>query len=249
MRTSLPSRAAFVTLMLVMPSVAFGQWPNGISVDQTPHNLRVPATSTEPDMQGLVRDYGDVCVYCHSPHDGPTWSGSPRAPLFNRPRPNAGYRMPEWDQSQMQQDGSPSNKSRLCLSCHDGTVGLDNILNRPNTYTGPGPANTSIEDCEDCHRDGDPIDWEGVYFRPDDMRDQHPFSVLYDPSQRPGQFNPAIGGTVGGLPLFDGKVECLTCHEPHSQRFKYFLRRSNAGQTLCLVCHTSAPSDPVHPIP
>lgn len=224
------------------------QWPNGTTVDQTPHNLTRPAASTNPDMVGLIRNYGEVCVYCHTPHEGPNWLGSPRAPLFNRPRPAASYRMPEFDTQQMVQDPSPAERSRLCLSCHDGTVGLDMVTNRPNSYTGPGPANHFIDECEGCHSGGNPdggLDWEGVWLDPD-MRRQHPFSVLYDPARRPGQFQLPVGGTVGGLPLYDGKVECVTCHEPHSQQFRYFLRRSNAGNSLCLVCHTSQPTEPVH---
>jgi predicted CXXCH cytochrome family protein len=227
---------------------AVGQWPNGVLVDQTPHNLTRPASNTNPDMAGLIRDYGEVCVYCHSPHGGPDWIGQPSAVLMNRQRPNAAYRMPEFGEQRMMQDPSPSDRSRLCLSCHDGTIGLDLVNNLPQNYDGPPPANHTIDECEGCHSGGNPdggINWEGVWFRPD-MRDQHPISVLYDASRRPGAFVPAIGNSIGGLPLYDGKVECGTCHEPHSQQFRYFLRRNNAGGALCLTCHTSVPQEPVH---
>lgn len=224
------------------------QWPNGLTVDQTPHNLTRPASSPDPEMAGRIRNYGEPCVYCHTSHGGPSWTGSPRAPLFNRNRPNAAYRMPAFSGQQMLQDASPSDRSRLCLSCHGGTIGLDNITNLPNTYSGPGAANRTIDECEDCHSGGNPaggLDWEGVWFR-EDMRKQHPFSVLYDPARRPGQFQTAIGGSVNGLPLVNGKVECVTCHEPHSQRYRYFLRASNVGNALCLRCHSAVPSSPVH---
>jgi predicted CXXCH cytochrome family protein len=148
----------------------------------------------------------------------------------------------------MVQDPSPSDRSRTCLSCHDGSIGLDDVVNLPNTYTGPSPVRETIDDCEGCHSGGNPaggIDWEGVWFNPD-MRDQHPISVLYDPTLRPGEFLPPIGGSVGGLPLFNGKVECPSCHEPHSQQNRYFLRQNNAGQALCLSCHVTVPSEPVH---
>ena len=217
--------AALATLTgMVWPTAGLAQWPNGTTVDQTPHNLTRPASNTDPDMIGLIRDYGNVCVYCHVPHGGPNWTGSPRAPLFNRPRPNPAYRMPEHNASQMVQDPSPTDRSRMCLSCHDGTRGLDAIVNVPNTYTGPPAVNSFIDECEDCHSGGDPdggLDFEGVWFDTD-MRDQHPISVVYDPSQRLGQFKAAVGGSIGGLPLYDGKVECATCHEPHSQQFKFF---------------------------
>ena len=237
-----------VVALCVLPAGAAAQWPNGVSVSDTPHNLLVPASNTTPEMNGRIRNYGEVCAYCHTPHEGAGWLGAPRSPLWNRPRPTASYRMPSFSQMRMLQDASPSERSRLCLSCHGGTVGLDNITNRPNTYTGPGPANSMIDDCEGCHSGGNPaagLDWEGVWFR-DDMRNQHPFSIVYDPSRRPGQFKAAIGNQVNGLPLFNGKVECATCHEPHSERYRYFLRQSNAGNALCLACHNSVPGDPVH---
>lgn len=242
--------ARWLLLLLApgMARVAAAQWPNGVRVDETPHNLTRPASNTDPDMIGRIRDYGDVCVYCHTPHGGPAWVGAPRAPLWNRPRPTAAYRMPEFNAMRMDQDAAPSDRSRMCLSCHDGTVGLDQVTNRPTTYTGPGPANHRIDECEDCHSGGSPaggLDWEGVWFQPD-LRNQHPFSVLYDPSRRPGQFRPAAGNAVGGLPLYEGKVECATCHQPHSEQFKFFLRQSNVGNALCLVCHVNQPSAPVH---
>lgn len=247
-------RAVVLWVLLPMASTLLiagsssGQWPNGLTVDQTPHNLTIPASSTDPEMVGLVRDYGEVCVYCHGPHGGPDWAGKPGFVLWNRDRPNPGYRMPEHAQSRMLQDPAPSDRSRICLSCHDGSIGLDVITNVPNSYTGPGAAATTIDECESCHSGGNPaggIDWEGVYFDPD-MRKQHPISVLYDPSRRPGEFQPATGGSVGGVPLYEGKVECQTCHEPHSQQNGFFLRQSNLGGSLCLVCHTSMPTEPVH---
>ncbi len=238
--------AAPVALLLGGAPAARAQWPNGATVDQTPHNLTRPASSTDPEMTGRIRNYGEICVYCHASHGGPNWLAAPRSPLFNRLRPNASYRMPE--NTQMLQDATPSERSRLCLSCHDGTIGLDLITNRPNTYRGPAPANHPIDECEGCHSGGSPaggINWEGVWIQPD-MRKQHPFSIVYDPTRRPGAFLPAAGNSIGGLPLFGGKVECATCHEPHSEQNRYFLRRSNVGNSMCLVCHTSQPAEPVH---
>ena len=145
-----------VVILWVVPSRAAGQWPNGVSVSDTPHNLVVPASNTTPEMNGRIRNYGEVCAYCHTPHEGAGWLGAPRSPLWNRPRPTASYRMPAFNEMRMLQDASPSDRARLCLSCHGGTVGLDAITNRPNTYTGPGPANSMIDDCEGCHSGGNP---------------------------------------------------------------------------------------------
>jgi predicted CXXCH cytochrome family protein len=40
---------------------------------------------------------------------------------------------------------------------------------------------------------------------------------------------------VKGLPLFDGKITCLTCHDPHANTYGSMLRMT-AGD-LCMVCH------------
>lgn len=212
------------------------QWPNGVTVDQTPHNLTHPAKNQDPDMVNQIADYDEVCVYCHSPH----WAAN-ETPLWNRPTPSAAYRMPEIDAPDMIQDGSPTGNSLKCLSCHDGTLGLDDVINPPLGFAGP-QWGVAIEECEDCHRGGSPaggIDWEGVWLDTD-LRTQHPFSVLYDPTQDAG-FRSIAEVQAAGLVLFNGKIQCMTCHAPHSQQFRPFLRIPNSG--LCLTCHRNSPSE------
>jgi len=217
---------------------SWAQWPNGIDVEQTPHNLTRPAGNQDPDMADLLEDYGEVCVYCHTPH-----GGNSSYALWNRRTPSGPYRIYD-DGTDMIQDSQPTGNSLACLSCHDGTIGLDDILNAPNTYLGPGAARTTIDECEGCHSGGNPdggIDWEGVWLDTD-FRKQHPFSITYDPSLDPG-FRPAAVVEAAGLKLYDNKIQCMTCHDPHTQRFQPFLRMSNSGGSLCTVCHISPPSE------
>ena len=229
---------SFLLIMWLGPATAYGQWPLGITVEETFHNLRVPAQVQDSDMLGLVRDFGEVCVYCHSPHGGRT-----DKPLWNRRVPTGPYRM--YEDGQMQADPQPTGNSLSCLSCHDGTIGLDDVLDLPGAYAGPLPSATSIEECDGCHGGGSPpagLNFEGVWFDTD-FRKQHPISVLYDPLVTPGAFRSAAEVEAAGLLLFDGKVQCMTCHEPHSQQFPPFLRIPNTGNTLCLSCHTSSPAE------
>jgi len=235
-RSAIPSVVAFL-LLLGSAQSARGQWPTGVTVEGTPHNLTVPARAADPDMAGLVEDYGEVCVYCHGPHNVET-----NAPLWNRPGPGGGFRM--YDDGQMAIDAQPTGNSRSCLSCHAGTVGLDEIVRLPDRYTGPGPARTTIDTCEDCHSGGSPdggIDWEGVWLDTD-LRKHHPISVLYDPSRVNG-FRAAAEVEAAGLVLYDGKVQCMSCHEPHTQQFRPFLRLPNSGGSLCSVCHQGNPGE------
>lgn len=225
-------------LTLAAPGYAVGQWPNGIRVVDTPHNLTVPASSVDPDMVNQIANYGEVCVYCHAPH-----GGSVDGELWNRRTPTGPYEMYDGG-TNMILDPQPSGNSLRCLSCHDGTIGLDVVANTPATFSGP-TWGVTIDDCEGCHSGGNPdggVDWEGVWFDTD-LRRQHPVSIIYDPTLDPG-FRSVAEVESAGLPLFDGRVQCMTCHDPHTQEFRPFLRISAAGRALCLACHTSNPAEP-----
>lgn len=222
--------------VVLLASGLAGQWPNGLDITDTPHNLTIPAKSVDPDMVNQIADYDEVCVYCHTPH-GAQSTGR----LWNRFTPAGPFRMYE-DPTDMIMDPQPTGNSLMCLSCHDGTIGLDVILNPPNTFAGP-TWGVPIDDCEGCHSGGNPdggIDWEGVWFDTD-LRRQHPISIIYDPSLDPS-FRSIGEIEAAGLKLFDGRVQCMTCHEPHSQTFFPFLRVSMAGNGLCLTCHVSLPA-------
>jgi predicted CXXCH cytochrome family protein len=232
-------RAAGLLLAVVLAPVVRAQgWPNGTRVADTPHNLMRPAGN--PGMEGRIADYRELCVYCHAPH-----GGNQVGPLFNHPRPTAAYEM--HPQGQMLRDPSPNDASRTCLSCHDGTVRLDRIINPPNRYTGGlGMPEGTMDRCENCHSGGSPkggIDWEGVWIRPSELDKMHPISVLYDDTRDPANFKPAAEVQAAGLKLPNGRVECTSCHEPHTNQYRPFLRVSNAGNAMCLSCHKSMPGE------
>jgi predicted CXXCH cytochrome family protein len=219
-------------------SAAAQGWPNGTRIIDTPHNLLRPANN--PGMEGRIASYGEVCVYCHAPH-----GGSRIAPLFNHPRPTPVYEM--YPEGKMLRDPSPNDVSRACLSCHDGTIRLDGIVNPPNTHAGGmGTPEGTMDRCENCHSGGSPkggIDWEGVWIRPSELDKMHPISVLYDDTRDPANFKPAAEVQAAGLKLPNGRVECVSCHEPHTNQYRPFLRISNSGNTLCLSCHKSMPAE------
>ena len=230
--------AALVTAIatIAAPDLT-AQWPNGTAIHDTPHNLLVPAQNTDGDMVQQIADYGEICVYCHTPHNA---AGA--APLWNRPTPTGPYRMYD-DGTAMPMDPQPTGNSLRCLSCHDGTIGLDGVLIPPSSFSGP-IWGERIDECEGCHSGGNPdggIDWEGVWLDTD-LRTQHPISIVYDPTLTSG-FRTVAEVQASGLQLYNGKVQCMTCHEPHTQQFRPFLRISNAGGQLCSACHLGTPSE------
>ncbi len=236
-RRTKPRAPTWALVLPILTMAASGQWPTGTEVTETLHNLTVAAKNTAPQMSGRIEDYDEVCVYCHTSH-----AADVERALWNRPTPTGPYRM--FEGTDMLMDPQPTGNSLACLSCHDGTIGLDEVLNLPNTYAGPGPERTTIDRCESCHKGPNPgggLDFEGVWLDTD-LRDDHPISILYDPSRDP-DFRSAAEVEAAGLMLYEGKVQCMTCHEPHSQQFQPFLRISNAGGSLCLACHQTPPAE------
>lgn len=187
-------------------------------------------------------NFEQVCVYCHTPHG----ANQNVAALWNRSLPDPGsYTLYESDTLDAPAR-APSPISLLCLSCHDGTIAVDSVLNMPRGAT-RGTKHSrmkedwdSIYDCAACHDGwmGPGTDFTGTFLGQDFSND-HPVSIEYstaDPGLKP---RPANGVFANGVKLVDNKVECVSCHDPHDpdpQR-KPFLRVSNAGSALCYTCH------------
>jgi predicted CXXCH cytochrome family protein len=198
-----------------VPLLAQAASPDNVSGSK--HNMS--------SRSGLT-NYNEVCVYCHTPHGGQTQN----APLWNRNFGTGPYQMYNSSYSStidMTVAASPQGVSLACLSCHDGTIGLDVVINRPNSDT------TKVGTGNTMPANG------GQFFANlgTDLRNDHPVSITYDNVADPA-FNPSGGGKVGGvLPLYLGRVECGTCHNPHNTSFSPFLRVSNSASNLCRTCH------------
>jgi predicted CXXCH cytochrome family protein len=129
---------------------------------------------------------------------------------------------------------NPQGVSAVCLSCHDGTVAFDSLLNKPGSGSGApvgwtwnAPGNTMTSTTSPSAMLGS------------DLRNDHPISVTYDASKDPAFVAP-VNGAVNGLPLYgSGKnqMECASCHNVHDNTNAPFLRVANGGSALCLKCH------------
>jgi predicted CXXCH cytochrome family protein len=212
------SLAVLAALMFVSPAAAQDD------VTVTKHNLSQRAKDNPTELT----DYNEVCVYCHTPHGG---QESTNAPLWNRAFGSGPYVMYDeaWSSTiDMTVAASPQGVSLACLSCHDGTIGLDVITNLPNadtTLTATGttmPANA-----------GQRFANLGT-----NLRNDHPISVTYSTTDDPAFFAPDASGKIGGdLPLYTGRVECGSCHNPHNNTNPPFLRKTNTASGLCKTCH------------
>ena len=219
---------AVISIATSTGNTAFAQSDD---VMRTKHNLSATSGGNDPTSGNNLRDYGEICVYCHTPH-----AGQFSSPLWNRSFSVTTYDMYDSRHSStidMSVDAQPTGTSLACLSCHDGTIGLDVVANSPNSFTGSVPGTSS-----------------GVNTMPSgsnalldtDLRNDHPISIVFDPSQDPS-FNSVASVKSAGLKLFldpsspGEKVQCASCHNPHNNTHSPLLRLNNSSSNLCRTCH------------
>lgn len=96
-------------------------------IANTRHNLG--ATGTGPNH---TADTGEICIFCHTPHGGDT---AAPVPLWNKKLTTATFTT--YDQlgtSTLDAAvGTVGSVSLACLTCHDGTQAIDNIINAPGS--------------------------------------------------------------------------------------------------------------------
>lgn len=195
-------------LVAVHGPIAFGQ-----SIANTPHNL----SSSGP---GSIKASTEtrICIFCHAPHRA---SGQP--PLWNREDSRATYIV--YNSPTLQAiPGQPTGTSRLCLSCHDGTIALGAVSSEPNQIQFQGgtvflpPGHSLLET---------------------DLSDDHPVSFLYDDQLAIADGQLKAPSTLPPTVPLDhlGRMQCSSCHDAHNDDFGSFLRQSPLFSQLCLGCH------------
>ncbi len=184
----------------------------GQSVVNTVHNLSA-------DGPGVVRATSEteVCIFCHTPH-----GSMPTGPLWNRENIGSTYVL--YNSSTMQAiPGQPDGSAILCLSCHDGTIALGNVVSRVNDIDFSGGITTM------------PV---GPKNLTTDLSDDHPVSFDYSPAlaSSDGQLKDPSAISMP-VRLENGKLQCVSCHDPHSNANDKFLQVTNQYSDLCLRCH------------
>ncbi len=200
-------------LVVVTTWFLFATPASAASVVNSVHNL----SPTGPGTVRAAEDSG-VCEFCHTSH-----MSSPVAALWNRRSAGSTY-MPYSSSTAKASPGQPTGSSLLCLSCHDGTVALGDVLSRaaPISMAGgvttmpPGRSNTTT-----------------------DLRHHHPISFIYDSGLAGLQGELALPANLPPEIRMDstGQMQCTSCHDPHDDSFGDFLVMPNQSSSLCLECH------------
>ena len=203
-----------------------------------------------------------VCVFCHTPHRALT-----EGPLWNHKLSSASYTVSTPPGVSGTQLTTPSNPpdgdSKLCLSCHDGTVPLGAVQNLGGqsltvnmgqvgmgALTGASAIGTnlsghhlvSVEITSQLNSDknaqcqGGQITWN-----------------VKVPASIPAEYMRATGNVYGTGGSGKG-VQCTSCHDPHMDfpLGSDFLRNTGVGSwssvqygdTLCTSCHCDCSGGP-----
>ena len=226
-------RAAFIALLLLFAAATVklprAQVNSKASIINSKHDFRAGSSAELRSATG-----NDTCVFCHTPHNS-----SPGTYLWNHKLSNRDF--PAYSSSTLQSTVTgiqPQDVSKLCLSCHDGTIALGDTVNdgaisfvQGNSYTLPASSASNLA--------GDQT-----------FANDHPFGFV--PRVGPETVNPAALDAV----RLDksGKIQCTSCHDPHKEdadsTTRKFLVKSNQASGLCLTCHQKIGWDgSVHSIP
>ncbi len=185
------------------------------------------------DFGGMGWSKGEVCLPCHTPHNGAVKDLEGRdieAPIWNHQLPTNSYDM---FVNGAKVKAEVDENSLLCLSCHDGTIALDSFGGTTGNQEIGRKANLGT-DLSNDH----PIGAAAVY----------PIGVPYmvDPALRDAQHMMPL------RPMSDGKmaVGCTSCHEPHNRKateHMLWVKNNGAattvdgravnGSALCFNCH------------
>jgi hypothetical protein len=181
---------------------------------------------------------GKVCNVCHTPHKSDTTVSD--APLWNHKLTTATYTLYSSPTLKAAPMSQPGGTSKLCLSCHDGTVAIDSF----------GGATGSMMISNAAFKPTSNIGTS--------LADDHPIGFTYDSALAtlngslfdPSTKSVTIGtgaqtrtATIASNMLFGGKMECSSCHDVHNT-FSFngtkgagMVKMDTAGSKICLACH------------
>lgn len=247
----------FLVVLVALASMVDAAPPAGVK--WTPHNLGVTNVAgnfrADPGVPG---NETEICVFCHTPHNAVPGKSF----LWNRNDSTATFSLYTASPTlNFTKTGiAISEVSKMCMSCHDGGTALNSMANPRTVAMLGGVYGDEMGDIWDDillgsgwgpnigEGSGDPDVTPGG-----NLTNDHPISFSYSQSQAADSTIKAMDGggqAVGGLPLWGGKVECVTCHDPHINYntiyptadgsralYKPFLRKPNSSSSLCFTCH------------
>jgi len=221
-RTSL----VFTTALLLTGAALIAAAQGTGNVAASKHNLSI---SSPGPVSATVES--QVCVFCHTPHGATI---APGAPLWNRQLSTQTYT--PYTSSSLDAEtiagqlDQPAGSSKLCLSCHDGSLAIGTV------NVSGGQQDVSI-DMTGVAAGGEIPAGAGTQtgFTRNlgiDLTNDHPISLTYDTTltNADGELrDPATSAEIGlrvpGVrpqfpleatgPANEQQLQCASCHDPH----------------------------------
>ncbi len=210
--------------MMVMVMLAVGSADPPVSSPQSVSKLiggHVRGVVGGPhDFSGEGGEPGDACKACHVPHIQALRSIAPAATSQPATRPATQpafemFRIAGQRRVFTPNRYTPGPTSLICLGCHDGTIGTSTI----------GSSHAMLAGVREGFKMSSGFVWR-----------DHPIGVPY-PSD-PREYHPRSFVEARGVRLPEGRVECVSCHDPHKGASTgNMLVMSNRRSSLCLTCH------------
>ena len=250
----------FRTLLLFSFILVFLCHAGFAGVKNTKHDLSV--NSTGATLKATTET--QICIFCHTPHNA-----DPAYPLWGHEVTSAEYT--HYTSTSLvsyasEADAPPIDGiSRLCLSCHDGTIALGAVIGRTDQIGTTGA--TATRSIGGTIPKGATIPIGGTIptnlrYMPStangylgtNLSGGHPISIIYDQSlvSKRANLDPNLM-QLNPVPLNDRDVklyptqggygvQCSSCHDPHggkgSSTAPPFWQKTNY-EDVCLVCHNT----------
>ena len=217
--------------------------PKSVADPKNKHNLSISGP-------GPIKALNEtqVCIFCHTPHNA-----NPEGPLWNKDTNAKTTYINYWSHT-LNTYTSPKNApningvSKMCLSCHDGTIAIGAVRSRPQ-----GIAVTSSSQGL-LSAEGRLTSVPGLIGT--DLSGSHPISFVFD--QRLAALNPSLIVPSDRDVRLDrnGEMQCTSCHDPHDDSKAndqnnpdlHFWQKATFDE-VCLACHSftkKTAKNPVH---
>jgi len=250
----------FLTLgvLLLASSMVFAGINPGTGIKQTSHDLSTATGRGNAWQAGVQADpaLDRICIYCHAPHHTLKAEDAKAAdinyyPLWNHKITTMTYTpyqntdptdpsTPNNIQHQLNANlGQPGGVSKLCLSCHDGSV----AVNEYGYYNASSQNHAGGVTTKDVAGGRFAIGADGI------LQNHHPIGFdytqaaladdeLYDANTRQFLGNNPYGLYINDV-LWGGKMECTSCHDVHNTKNtgKKFVWVDDTNSNFCLSCH------------
>lgn len=252
-------------LVLGMATSVYAAFAPGTGVQLSPHDMNTIAANT-PD------DQGRICAFCHTPHhaiDTTTATEHTYLPLWSH-TPNNDTNFTAYGTGDGNVPFSPTldltyeadilvGPSRLCMSCHDGVIAVDqhygtlfpgtNILTNQDGFGQAGIA--AVDSLSNDH----PIGFDYLAVAGAAAKGTPGGGAGLDPYINPESSTFGIPGFANtNAPtmtvqdrLFNGSImTCATCHDVHNRKnatnvqnalVNKFVLAPQDSSALCQTCH------------